>query len=145
MYRLRGHHLLCLLGYRGMGYSREYAENMTRLHSALRAHPATPIELVSGPDDLCACFPADQPYHCEERVVHARDAAVLSRLGLTVGTRTTWRDLEAGMAQAFVPEDIPELCSTCPWLPYGVCEDGVRRIRRGEGLFPVSGGTGDGQ
>ena len=29
MYKLRGHHLFCLLGYKGMGYSQEYVDNMT--------------------------------------------------------------------------------------------------------------------
>jgi hypothetical protein len=137
MIRLRGHHLLCLLGYRGMGYSESYTKNMTRVHSRLRQHPETPVTLVSGPDDLCAYFPPDQPYHCEDPNVHQRDAAVLDRMGLTPGTTLSWRELQGRLAASFVPSDIPHLCSTCPWLPYGVCEDGVRRIRDGEGLFPV--------
>ena len=39
MYKLRGHHLFCLLGYKGMGYSQEYVENMTVLHQSLRDNP----------------------------------------------------------------------------------------------------------
>ncbi len=145
LFRLRGHHLLCLLGYRGMGYSAEYTENMTRLHSTLRMHPETQVELVAGPDDLCRHFPDDQPYHCEEQTVHERDTAVLERMGLKPGDRLPWRTLEDRLATAFIPGDIPRLCSTCPWLGYGVCEDGVRRLRRGEGLYPVqaSGAAGE--
>ncbi|MBX6352957.1 MAG: DUF1284 domain-containing protein [Thermoflavifilum sp.] len=137
MIRLRGHHLLCLLGYRGMGYSEAYAENMTRVHDQLRRRPETMVMLTAGPDDLCAHFPPDQPYHCQDANVHERDAAVLRRLGLRVGGVVAWGEIERRLAAQFVPEDIPRLCCTCPWLAYGVCEDGVRRIRAGEGLYPV--------
>jgi hypothetical protein len=138
--RLRGHHLLCLLGYRGMGYSEEYTTNMTRVHAQLREHPETPVTFVSGPDDLCVHFPPDQPYHCQDTNVQQRDDGVLARLGLQTGETRPWREVERLLARRFVPADIPRLCCTCPWLSYGVCEEGIRRIRAGEGLFPVPPG-----
>ncbi|GGI99813.1 hypothetical protein GCM10010885_06360 [Alicyclobacillus cellulosilyticus] len=141
--RLRGHHLLCLLGYRGMGYSAAFTANMTRIHATLRRQPDTLVELVDGPDDLCDHFPPDQPRHCEDGNVQRRDAAVLAQSGLSPGDMRPWRELEVVLGARFVPADIPRLCSTCPWLPYGVCEDGLRRIRAGEGLFPVGDGTHD--
>ena len=64
MYNLRGHHLFCLLGYRGMGYSKEYVENMTRLHQDLRDTPKTWIQIVKGPDKLCEKYPNSAVYHC---------------------------------------------------------------------------------
>lgn len=63
MIELRGHHIFCLLGYRGMGYSVEYVENMTKVHTILREQTETMIQIIPGPDDLCAKFPDDQPYH----------------------------------------------------------------------------------
>ncbi|MGZ4135214.1 MAG: DUF1284 domain-containing protein [Tumebacillaceae bacterium] len=134
MYRLRGHHLLCLLGYRGMGYSPEYAENMTRLHQTLRENPETEVLLVVGEDDLCAKFPTDHPYHCDNQSVHVRDAAVFQQLGVEVGQIWTWRDLQTRLAGHMSPTDIPRLCSNCEWLSYGVCEEGVKRINAGENL-----------
>lgn len=138
-YRLRGHHLLCLLGYRGMGYSEKYVQEMTKLHAALRGNSETRVTPVEGPDDLCCNFPADQPYHCEERTVHERDASVLVKLGLEADRTYTWRDIEARVAENVIPSDVPVLCSTCPWLSYGVCEEGVDRVIRGEGLVEVKG------
>jgi hypothetical protein len=137
MARLRGHHLLCLLGYRGMGYSAEYVANMTRLHQLLRSEPNTPVTLVSGPDDLCAEFPSDQPYHCLDDDIGLRDAAVLDKLGLTVDTVLSWQEIQTREAERVVPQDVLRLCSTCSWLTYGVCQEGVARIRDGRGLFPV--------
>jgi hypothetical protein len=135
--RLRGHHLLCLLGYRGMGYSPQYVENMTRLHRCLRQDPETRVQITLGPDDLCAKFPPDKPYHCEEGTVYERDAAVLGRLQLQVGMTYPWREIEQRLARHLIPGDVSKLCGTCPWLPYGVCEEGVSRLRAGLGLTKV--------
>lgn len=132
--QLRGHHLLCMLGYRGMGYSDEYVRNMTRMHSQLRAEPETLVKLVSGPDDLCAHFPCNQPYHCQDRNVHDRDREIANTLGLEAGEVVTWAEIEARIARLLVPADIPRLCATCPWLAYGVCEEGVAAVINGEGL-----------
>lgn len=137
MYRLRGHHLLCLLGYRGMGYSQEYVQEMTKLHAALRENPENLISIVLGPDDLCAHFPEDKPYHCEDENVYIRDQSILTHLGIKVGEQYRWEDLLAAIQHRVVPDDIPRFCETCPWRPYGVCEEGVERIRRGEGMMPV--------
>lgn len=137
MYRLRGHHLLCLLGYRGMGYSEAYAENMTKLHNTLRTEPDTMVEIVFGPDDLCAHFPEGETYHCEDQNVYIRDSAILERLGVKVGEVKSWQTIEEEIAHKVVPGDIPLFCETCPWRSYGVCEEGIEDVREGRGLRPV--------
>lgn len=138
MYRLRGHHLLCLLGYRGMGYSAGYVAAMTALHTDLRRNAGTRVHIVLGPDDLCAHFPEDQDCHCQERTVMERDARILAELGLKPGATISWREIEERITDTVVPADIPRFCATCPWLSYGVCEEGVRRIHSGQGLYPVA-------
>lgn len=134
MFRLRGHHLLCLLGYEGMGYSEEYSANMTRLHQTLRAEPETEILLVYGSDDLCDKFPPEEPYHCDDLNVHQRDSVILTQLGVAIGQVWRWSALEQRIAGNVVAGDVPRFCSTCPWLAYGVCERGVDSIKTGKGL-----------
>jgi uncharacterized protein len=134
LYRLRGHHLLCLLGYRGMGYSREYVANMTRVHQTLRTKPETEVLLVAGPDDLCAKFPGSQTCHCEDANIYERDAAVLKKLNVQVGQKIPWRELQERIGENIMPMDIGRLCSTCSWRSYGVCEEGVKDIQAGKGL-----------
>jgi len=144
MVRLRGHHLLCLLGYQGMGYSPEYVANMTAIHTRLRRTPDTPVEIVEGPDLLCQAFPADdpaQPVHCEEERVMWRDAQILARLGLRPGAVISWQEILDRIIEDVAVEDIPQFCHTCPWLSYGVCEAGLARLKRGEGLLPVDSAT----
>lgn len=137
MYKLRGHHLFCLLGYRGMGYSPEYVENMTIIHQTLRSNPKTLIQLVKGPDQLCEKFPNSGVYHCQDKNIYDRDAAILEKMGLKIGQILKWENIEARIHKSVVPSDIPTLCETCSWRSYGVCEEGVQEILEGKGLREV--------
>ncbi|PLT32855.1 DUF1284 domain-containing protein [Bacillus sp. V5-8f] len=137
MYKLRGHHLFCLLGYRGMGYSQEYVENMTRLHQTLRVNPSTGIEIVKGPDHLCEKYPNSGEYHCQDVHIYERDAAILKKLGLQIGQILYWEDIEARIRKHIVPSDIEGVCESCSWRKYGVCEEGVQEIIEGKGLREV--------
>lgn len=135
--QLRGHHLLCLLGYRGIGYSEEYAENMSQVHEQLRTRPDTPIRIVEGPDDLCSCFPENQVNHCNESHVCKRDSLILERLGLHSGEQLSWKDILEKIAELVMPQDIEQWCNTCSWRSLGFCEAGVERVRQGFGLMAL--------
>jgi uncharacterized protein len=137
MYKLRGHHLFCLLGYRGMGYSQEYVENMTRLHQTLRDQPNTFIQLVEGPDQLCEKYPNTGEYHCQDENIYVRDAVILKRMGLEIGQILTWEEIESCIRKHVIPTDIQTVCETCSWRSYGVCEEGVQEILEGKGLREV--------
>jgi hypothetical protein len=136
--RLRGHHLLCLLGYQGMGYSADFTANMTRIYETLQEQPETLVTLIEGPDDLCACYPTGaKDYHCLNQSVTQRDEQVIGRLGLQIGIQVKWSEVMNRVKDNLVPEDIQVLCYTCSWRSLGVCEAGIRRIRQGEGLSPI--------
>ncbi|WP_284641352.1 DUF1284 domain-containing protein [Paenibacillus silviterrae] len=133
--RLRGHHLLCLLGYRGMGYSKAYTENMTAVYGRLRDNPSTSVTIVEGVDDLCSCFPSDQEYHCDREGVFRHDRLVLDHLGLSFGDTLAWEQLLERIRRWVAPERIGEWCAGCRWRSYGVCEAGLARLAAGgEGL-----------
>ncbi|MGO4545232.1 DUF1284 domain-containing protein [Paenibacillus sp. 2TAB23] len=134
--RLRGHHLLCLLGYRGMGYSDDFCTNMTAIYERLRTQPHTLVELITGPDDVCQAYPSDKDNHCEG-TVYGLDEAVLSKLGLAAGMQESWHALCSRVAGSIVPEDISRLCTTCPWEKYGVCAEGVGLLASGQPLPKV--------
>jgi hypothetical protein len=137
--RLRGHHLLCLLGYRGKGYSDGFCANMTNIYETLRAAPETPIELIEGPDDICEAFPSDQIPHCENESVYEKDQVILAMLGLAVGTRLRWSDVCERVRERMEPGDIASLCANCRWEPLGLCREGVGHIHREERLRPLPG------
>lgn len=138
MIKLRGHHLFCLLGYRGMGYSPEFVENMTALHQSLRENPKIWIELVHGPDQLCEKCPNKGDYHCENEEIFTMDTAVLEKLGLQLGQRVQWAEIESCIKKHVVPSDIQTICKNCSWRTYGVCEEGIQEILAGKGLRKIT-------
>ncbi|PIC83636.1 DUF1284 domain-containing protein [Sporosarcina sp. P1] len=137
MIKLRGHHIFCLLGYRGMGYSAEYTENMTKIHDVLRERPDTLIQITKGPDYLCAKFPEGQPYHCEDKGIYVRDAEILRKLALKVSDVLPWREVERRIRLHVVPDDIVVVCETCSWRSYGFCQEGVEDIVESRALREV--------
>lgn len=137
MLKLRGHHLFCLPGYRGMGYSKEYVENMTAWHQTLRNHPETWVQIVNGPDKLCEKYPNSGEYHCENENIYARDAVILKKMKLKVGDILTWKDIEDHIQKHINPSDILHVCETCSWRSYGVCQEGIQEILDGKGLREV--------
>ncbi len=137
MFKLRGHHLFCLLGYRGMGYSQEYVQNMTHLHQTLRNNPKTFIQLVKGPDQLCEKFPNSGTYHCQDDNIYERDAVILKKMGLEIGQILMWEEIESRIRKFVVPSDIQMVCETCSWRSYGICEEGIQELHEGKGLREV--------
>ncbi|MEH7222764.1 DUF1284 domain-containing protein [Bacillus sp. JJ1566] len=138
MYKLRGHHLFCLLGYRGMGYSQEYVENMTIVHQTLRKNPMTLVQIINGPDHLCEKYPNNGKYHCQNISIYDRDAMILEKMGLRVGQILRWKDIESRVQKHVIPSDIQTVCESCSWRAYGVCEEGVKDILDGKGLREVN-------
>ncbi len=130
---LRAHHLLCLLGFRGLGYSPEFTRNMTRIAARLRADPATRIRLRARPDDICAACPhldggCRQEGPESESRARRRDRAVLSGLGLRSGEETTWAEALLSLARVFSAGDIVRVCAPCPWLEHGYCARGLAHL-----------------
>ena len=137
MFHLRGHHLLCLVGYRGMGYSEEYVENMTRIHRQLRARPTTLVRLVKGIDHLCEKYPNSGEYHCLSEEIFNQDAYIAEKLGIQIGQLVPWFEVERRLKKYIQPTDLATICETCSWRSYGVCEEGMERIHKGISLFDV--------
>ncbi len=129
--RLRGHHLLCLHGFRGLGYSAEFRSNMCRVRDRLLGSPDILVEVTASPDDICAACPHLSNERCSKRDedsesrIHAKDAAILSRLSLSPGDRMPAQDLFALTGDRF-GEGLDEVCSSCRWFPLGWCADGIR-------------------
>ncbi|MCC3355842.1 DUF1284 domain-containing protein [Bacillus sp. REN16] len=137
MYKLRGHHLFCLLGYRGMGYSKEYVENMTIVHQTLRKNSNTLVQIVKGPDHLCEKYPNSGEYHCQNTSIYDRDAMILEKMELRIGQILKWKDIESRIQKHVVSSDIQTVCESCSWRDYGVCEEGIQEMIDGKGLREV--------
>ena len=136
--RLRAHHLLCMLTYVGKGYSPTFVKNYEVIAARLSA--GEEIELVAGPDDICAPLTKDDDAHCHGASVIERDweaADAVSRLlgsPLNLSARITpSAALLARLRKTFATGEIRTACSGCEWsgLCDSVAEGGYVGVRVG--------------
>ena len=119
--RLRPHHLLCVLTYVGRGYSPAFTANMARVAERLGA--GEDIELVAGPDDICAPLLDGPDPHCRRASVTERDRAAAHDLHDLLGfdLRTGAHlmldeDLIGRLREAFASDKIRPACTGCEWV-----------------------------
>jgi uncharacterized protein len=60
--KLRGHHFLCLLTYKGLGYTPAFVDNLSAVANDINA--GHPVILSEGPDDICKGLSAEDRIAC---------------------------------------------------------------------------------
>lgn len=118
---LRPHHLLCILTYAGNGYSPAFTANMTVI--AGRIAEGETIEIVSGPDDICAPLLSEPEPHCHRESVAERDRRASLALGQIVnrhrptpGSRLVMTpDQIDRLRQSFRDGNFRVACAGCQW------------------------------
>ena len=130
---IRAHHLLCLLGFRGLGYSQKFVEKMGKVAKQLQSNATLPITLLAEYDVICASCPHNKGNECQKKADSGRktkthDLEVLRRLGFESGTQ-----IPAGKAWTSIKErlsvrDLSEICRDCEWLELGYCAEGLERL-----------------
>ena len=118
--RLRPHHLLCMLTYVGKGYGPAFTASYDRI--AGRISDGEAIELVAGPDDICAPVEATPGAHCRRPDIGVRDRLAaealreLLAMPLAVGDRLDPDPaLIARMRAAFAAGTTRRACAGCEW------------------------------
>lgn len=117
--RLRGHHLLCMLAYVGKGYSAGFVAAMDAVVDRIGA--GAPIDLVDGPDDICAALmdEAAEP-HCVQASADDRDRRAVSAMAQVLDVHPAPNGrlgpfcLEDARA-AFRAGATRDACRGCPW------------------------------
>lgn len=123
--RLRPHHLLCLLTYAGRGYTPAFVENLDAVTARLAAGEA--IEIVAGPDDICAPVRDDPEHHCHDQSIRRRDrlagieVSKLLGLPLVAGRHLVLTPERLRLLRAaFAGGRIRAACTACSWR--GLCD-----------------------
>jgi uncharacterized protein len=117
--RLRAHHLLCMLTFAGDGYSPEFTANFAAVVARIGAGEA--VELVDGPDDVCAPLDGSGDTHCAEPTVRRRDRDALRALAEADPPLSAARPLIldraaiAAMRAHFAAGTIRAACGGCQW------------------------------
>ena len=133
--KIRAHHLLCLLGFRGLGYSQKFIVKMEEVAKKLHTNSTFPIILVAEYDIICALCPHNKESRClketgAESKVKIRDLEVLHRLGFEVGAQMPAGKAWARIKEQLTSKDLTEICRDCEWLELGYCIEGLIRKSR---------------
>lgn len=118
--KLRAHHLCCVQGFQGYGYSPAFVANLRAVILDIKVFPSRPLELVSKCDVICAFCPNEKECTAQESVISRRirnmDLVVMDELrikeGAIMGADEAFRLLNSQLADASHPE---EVCGTCKW------------------------------
>jgi len=119
---IRAHHLLCLLGFRGLGYSKEFTENMKNV-SAIAFSDGTVLKIVDRCDAICVPCPHREESDCGKGEDGAekttrQDQGVASSLGIKIGDEMPSQEIWALVKGRITPLDLHQLCRGCEWLDY---------------------------
>lgn len=139
--RLRGHHFLCILTYRGYGYTPAFVANMTDIINAIGN--GRPVTLVEGPDDICGGLtPEDRRvcnHDCARSETRVLDRIAVEEVGALLGIELAGPveitpDMVERLRPAFADRVIRGACARCPWATF--CSDIAAEGFAATKLFP---------
>lgn len=123
--QLRGHHFLCILTYRGYGYTPAFVKNMSSIVADIAN--GRPVRLIDGPDDICGGLTsADRllcNHDCSKAETRQIDRLAVESIGgiLPVATSSPLIIDAASvevMRQAFAGQSIRPACRRCSWSEF---------------------------
>jgi len=127
---IRAHHLLCILGFRGLGYSQEFIVKMGKVVDELSSNSTLTITFIAECDIICASCPHNKEDKCFKRAdseekVKTQDLAVLKRLGFEVGDQVPVGKVWTRIREKLMAKDVAEICQDCEWSELGYCAEGL--------------------
>ena len=114
-----------MLTFAGEGYTPEFVANFGAIVARIAAGDA--VELVDGPDDVCAPLAASDDTHCDEPSVRRRDRDALRALATAEPPLSIARPLLldaaaiATLRVQFAAGSIRPACAGCSW--FTLCSD----------------------
>ena len=131
---LRAHHLLCLLGFQGIGYTADFIRNFHKVKRMVEQNPDLEIEVVDACDVVCIQCPNARGLHCyqggltENRNVRDMDHRVMEKLDIKPGDRFKAREIFELIKEKIKPGDIELICRGCEWKSLGFCQRGLEQL-----------------
>lgn len=135
MIELRGHHLICRLGFRGLGYNDAFVRKMTEVVLQLQSNPELQLKAIDFPDVLCNHCPNLINGECSssgsdisEKKVQEMDRAVIQILDLKREEIYTVDKINKKLKERFNKEAFDYVCGDCQWRSLGYCEEGFNKL-----------------
>jgi hypothetical protein len=118
--RIRAHHLLCIQGFQGYGYSPDFAEQMEKIISFLDSNPSYDLQIIVGADEICSHCPHEDNGECERdsdslNLIGKIDSLVIEKADLEENGIYYTEDALNLVYYNLDSNDIIEICGKCSW------------------------------
>ncbi|MBI5680121.1 MAG: DUF1284 domain-containing protein [Methanobacterium sp.] len=118
--QIRAHHLLCLQGFQGHGYSEEFSINMGKIVKIINSNPQQEIEIITNFDAICSCCPNNRNEKCKNLIfdwmIKKTDEKILKKIELDNGTFIKADDAFSLVNERFKTfNDAKKICRNCSW------------------------------
>ena len=115
--KLRGHHLLCLLGFQGYGYSEDFVSNMTHINEKRKSKDCI-ITLINEADDICSSCPNLKGNFCENEkqneIIVKMDDEILSHFNSKKEYNSVELFKEVSLKFNTL-KSVENVCNNCKW------------------------------
>lgn len=133
--KIRPHHLLCVLGFHGLGYSEEFVSNMGKVAEELRSNSTFHITLVVGCDAICESCPHNERGRCRKKKdsdleTRTMDFEMLQMLDLNSESQISIAEALGRIKERITLKDMAEFCHDCEWWKLRYCAEGLMNLKR---------------
>lgn len=130
---IKPHHFLCILGFKGKGYSSLFVENFQNLVTTLTNDPDEPLQVTFKSDHICEPCPQRQNRSCAQQTkISLLDQNHAKILNLHEGDRLSWNQAKAKLAVNMSLENFHHACQGCEWKALGFCETALKNLSKNQ-------------
>ncbi len=121
-FKIRAHHLLCMQGFQGLGYSPEFVQNFEKILDEVHdSFYETEFEVTDSIDSFCEPCPHHKNGLCQKDAasqerMQKMDRVVMQKLEIKNGARRTSESLFAlANARLSSTAEVKDVCGQCEW------------------------------
>jgi hypothetical protein len=123
--RIRAHHLLCIQGFQGKGYSADFINNMNQIIYFLNDGISKKIRVINHDDDICTHCPHLEKTHLEKNIcsqfpesekrIKKMDDLTIKLLKLECGQKYNYKYIFSRINEIISFYQIKNICGHCSW------------------------------
>ena len=116
--RIRAHHLLCIQGFQGYGYSDNFVSHMRRVISFLKLNPCSDLQIVDNTDELCSRCPHNVDGRCfkgSSDKINKVDKLIIENADLDLKHIYTVHEAFSIINKNLENDLLLFICSDCSW------------------------------
>jgi hypothetical protein len=115
--KIRAHHLLCMQGFQGYGYSDSFVEHMGEIVKYIKNNPKLKIIIGDYCDSICSECKNNMESVCSNcENVDKMDRKLLHKLNLNSGKVVIVQEVMSLVKNKFqTQQDAYEICGDCSW------------------------------